>query len=65
MPGMDGRELVEQARRSYPELRVLYSTGYIDAAHDHGIEATEASCIEKPFRSHALASKVRQLLDAA
>ena len=66
MPGMDGHELANQARRSYPSLRVLYSTGYTDdAVVKHGIRRDEVDMIEKPFRQHALAGKVREMLDAA
>jgi two-component system, cell cycle sensor histidine kinase and response regulator CckA len=66
MPGMNGRELAETARRSYPKLRVLYSTGYTDdAVAKHGIDRAEVAVIEKPFRNQALAGRVREILDAA
>jgi len=66
MPGIDGRELAEQARRSYPELRVLYATGYTDdAVVKHGIDRDSVAVIEKPFRNHELAGRVREILDAS
>jgi PAS domain S-box-containing protein len=65
MPTMDGRELAEAARRECPALRVLYTSGYADdAVLRHGIRLAEVAFIEKPFRVHALAGKVRQVLDA-
>jgi signal transduction histidine kinase len=66
MPGMDGPQLVEHARRAYPGLRILYSTGYTeDAVIKHGVCRDRVALIEKPFRHHALAGKVREILDAA
>jgi PAS domain S-box-containing protein len=64
MPGTDGRELVLTARRHRPTLEVLYMSGYTDDAMlRHGLEHDQIPFIEKPFRSHALAGKVRHLLD--
>jgi len=64
MPGMDGRELVERARRSRPTLKVLYMSGHTDdAVLRHGVEHDHVPFLEKPFPGHALAGKVRHLLD--
>jgi PAS domain S-box-containing protein len=64
MPGMDGAELAAEARRSYPSLRVLYSTGYTeDAVIKHGIDRDQVAVIEKPFGPHVLATRVREMLD--
>ncbi|MEO8551965.1 MAG: ATP-binding protein [Kofleriaceae bacterium] len=66
MPGMDGRVLAERARISNPDLRVIFSTGYTeDAVLKHGIRRAEVELIEKPFRARELASKIREVLDAA
>ncbi len=66
MPGMDGRSLVEAATKERPELHVLYMSGYADdAVVRHGVYQADVAFIEKPFRIHALASKVRHILDAA
>jgi CheY-like chemotaxis protein len=65
MPTMDGRELADAARKERPSLRVLYTSGYTDdAVLRHGVRQAEVAFIEKPFRIHALAGKVRQVLDA-
>jgi PAS domain S-box-containing protein len=65
MPAVDGRELAEAARKERPSLRVLYTSGYTDDAMlRHGIRQADVAFIEKPFRIHALAGKVRQVLDA-
>jgi CheY-like chemotaxis protein len=61
MPMIDGRELAETARRRRPTLKVLYMSGYTDdAVLRHGVDDR---IIEKPFRSHVLAARVRQMLD--
>jgi CheY-like chemotaxis protein len=66
MPGLDGRELARAARDDRPRLKVLFISGYMDdAVLRHGIERAEVPYLEKPFAGHALAGRVRQLLDAA
>jgi CheY-like chemotaxis protein len=65
MPGMSGSELVAEARKLQPHLRVLYTSGYTRNAvvHngrlDHGVEM-----IVKPFTFEALAQKVRDAIDS-
>ena len=63
MPEMDGRELADAARAMRPDIKVVYTTGY---ARDTGIEdeLPDASYLPKPFTLAALASKVRDALDA-
>ncbi len=64
MPGTDGRELAEAARAHRPSLEVLYMSGYTDdAVIRHGLEHDRIPFIEKPFRTQAIAGKVRHLLD--
>ena len=66
MPGMDGHQLVETARRGRPSLDVLYISGYTDdAVVRHGVEPQAVSILEKPFGSDALAKRVRRILDEA
>ena len=44
---------------------MLYTSGYADdAVLRHGVRQADVAFIEKPFRIHALAGKVRQVLDA-
>ncbi|MEO8699462.1 MAG: ATP-binding protein [Kofleriaceae bacterium] len=64
MPGMDGRELVEMARAKRPSLKVLYVSGYTDDAVVSHLGDTKVMLLEKPFHGHALAGKVRTILDA-
>ncbi|MFN4259028.1 MAG: PAS domain S-box protein [Gemmataceae bacterium] len=64
MPAMSGREMIEQMRRQYPSLKVLYMSGYADdAVVRHGvIEATDAF-LQKPFSVLNLTRKIREMLD--
>ncbi|NVB84330.1 MAG: response regulator [Kofleriaceae bacterium] len=65
MPGMNGRVLAEAARSRFPELKVVYMTGYTDdEVVKHGVARGEVELIEKPFTIQALALKVRSALDA-
>lgn len=64
MPDMNGKELYNKILKAYPEIRVLYMSGYTDnvIAH-HGVIDPGVNFIEKPFNVKALAAKVRQVLE--
>jgi two-component system, cell cycle sensor histidine kinase and response regulator CckA len=63
MPDMNGKALFEQLRRSHPELRVLFMSGYTDSIiAQQGVLAEGVNFIQKPFAVKALAEKVRQVL---
>jgi CheY-like chemotaxis protein len=66
MPGVNGRELANQARALRPNLRILFMTGYSqDAIVHQGRLDPDIELIEKPFRRDTLAVRVRAMLDAA
>jgi PAS domain S-box-containing protein len=60
MPGLTGIETVRRARRKWPELRVLYATGYADAGGEDG--TGDDPRIKKPFRLAELAGEVRRAM---
>ena len=64
MPGLNGRQLYELVAQRYPDVAVLYMSGYIDEAvvKSESIERAE-SFLQKPFSVQALAGRVRALLD--
>jgi PAS domain S-box-containing protein len=65
MPGMNGRELSHVLSGFRPALRVLYMSGYTDAAiAHHGILEPGTAFVSKPFTPDVLARKVREVLDA-
>ncbi len=66
MPGMNGRELVDQLRVSEPGMKVMYMSGYTDkAVFGRGGVAPGTPFLRKPFHSDVLLEKVREVLDRA
>lgn len=65
LPGMNGRELVEQARQRRPGLRVLFTTGYARNAIVHqGRLDPGVDLLTKPFTRAQLAMRIREVLEA-
>jgi signal transduction histidine kinase len=65
MPGASGRELARRLADSRPDTKVLYVSGYTDdAIVHHGMLEPGLNFLQKPFTPAALASKVREVLDA-
>jgi PAS domain S-box-containing protein len=66
MPEMNGRELGHRLNELRPDMKVLYMSGYAaDAIAHHGVVEADVPLLQKPFTPTALASKVREILDAA
>jgi two-component system, cell cycle sensor histidine kinase and response regulator CckA len=63
MPGMGGRELVEQILKTRPETKVLYLSGYAeDAVLSEGSLDHGTTFLQKPFTLQNLSRKVREVL---
>ena len=63
LPGMDGRQLAEVARRHRPDLRILFVTGYAEQATLHVAAMDSAATIlAKPYRREVLAQTVHRAL---
>lgn len=63
MPGMNGRELAAVVRRTNPNVRVLYVTGFADTLFTGVNELGPAeSFIEKPFGADGLLEATRLLM---
>ncbi|MBB3936267.1 hybrid sensor histidine kinase/response regulator [Aureimonas phyllosphaerae] len=63
LPGMNGRQLAEIARRLRPELKILFVTGYAESASVRGEFLGEnMDLIAKPFEYEALGAKVREMI---
>ena len=66
MPGMNGRELSEALSARYPDVRVLFMSGYTeDDVILQGVRVADVNFISKPFTVEGLREKVRLLLDQA
>lgn len=63
MPGMQGPVLAAQLRRLWPELRVLFISGYTDSEETLMLNDPGATYIQKPFKPDALTNQLRELLD--
>ena len=65
LPGLNGRQLADQAMKFQPGLKVLFTTGYTRNAIVHNGRLDDGvSLITKPFTFDGLASKVRKILDS-
>jgi len=59
---MSGKEVAEQLQPFYPQMKVIYMSGYTDNAKaHHGVLTPGLNFIEKPFSPEALARKVREM----
>jgi CheY-like chemotaxis protein len=64
MPGIGGRELGETIARCWPQIRVLYMSGFAALRMvDNGELDPTQPFIQKPFNSEQLGRKMRQLLE--
>ena len=57
MPGMDGIELASRVRREHPGIRILYMTGFSDAAVE-----PDSTVLHKPFSPKVLHDEVASSL---
>jgi two-component system cell cycle sensor histidine kinase/response regulator CckA len=64
MPFIGGRELAEQVGRMWPDIRVLFISGYAGGQDGETGGAISGLFLQKPFTAATLAAKVREALDA-
>jgi PAS domain S-box-containing protein len=64
MPRMSGKELADRLRERGGDLRVLFTSGYMDSpVVRSSLSQPDVEFLPKPFSPRALAHKVRQTLD--
>jgi two-component system, cell cycle sensor histidine kinase and response regulator CckA len=64
MPGVSGWELGKRLRARWPNLRILYMSGYTeDVMNADGVAGLGAPFLQKPFLPVDLLAAVRKLLD--
>jgi PAS domain S-box-containing protein len=65
MPGMTGADLAAYLRHLWPDMTILFMSGY---ASDHisraGVPESETHILEKPFTRKSLLRRVRAVLDS-
>jgi len=64
MPQMDGNVMAETLKSTYPEMKILFTSGYNDdAIAHHGVLNAGVAFLPKPYTPVTLSQKVREMLD--
>jgi len=64
MPLMGGKATAEWLQATYPDLKILFTSGYTDdAIAHHGVLDAGVQFLSKPYTTAMLARKVREVLD--
>jgi FixJ family two-component response regulator len=64
MPKMSGPDLAKQLHTLYPDIRVLFMSGYTaNMIAQRGVLDRSVNFIQKPFSLQCLAVKVRDAID--
>jgi two-component system cell cycle sensor histidine kinase/response regulator CckA len=62
MPGMDGPTMVVEARKSRPDLPILFMSGYAEEQLRKSIDLDHVAFLPKPFSVQELAEAARRVL---
>ena len=62
MPSMDGPTLVRHARALYPDLKIIFISGYAEEQLRRSIDVPDVSFLPKPFSVQELAEAVREVI---
>jgi two-component system cell cycle sensor histidine kinase/response regulator CckA len=62
MPGMDGPTMVREARKSRPELKILFMSGYAEEQLRKSIDIENVNFLPKPFSVTDLAAAARRAI---
>jgi signal transduction histidine kinase len=68
MPGMNGRQLAAQLTAKYPQMKVLFVSGYTNGVVKDGVYGVLEEGLEflqKPYTRYALTRKIREILDSS
>ena len=63
MPNLSGVEMAQRLLSKYPQLKVLYMSGYTQDVIAHkGVLENDTAFINKPFSQEDLGNKIRSIL---
>jgi two-component system cell cycle sensor histidine kinase/response regulator CckA len=64
MPRMGGKAMADWLQASFPDIKILFTSGYPDStiAH-HGVLEAQVELIPKPYTPSVLAHRVREILE--
>jgi two-component system cell cycle sensor histidine kinase/response regulator CckA len=65
MPGMDGPTMIREVRKSHPDMKVVFISGYTEDSFRQRLDedAGDIHFLPKPFTLDELASKVKEIMD--
>lgn len=63
MPRMGGRQLAAELKKKFPDVKIIFMSGYTGQEIDPELVSEKMAYIQKPFKPAALAQKIRQELD--
>jgi len=64
MPQMGGKELADKLKILRPEIKVLFTSGYVDGSIVHqGTPDPHTAFLQKPYSPSSLARKIREVLE--
>ena len=64
MPTMDGPTMVRQARKKYPDLKIIFMSGYAEEQLRRSIDLDNVAFLPKPFSVQQLAELARSVMTA-
>jgi two-component system cell cycle sensor histidine kinase/response regulator CckA len=62
MPGMDGPTVVREARKSRPDIKILFMSGYAEEQLRNSIDIENVNFLPKPFSVTDLAEAARRAM---
>ncbi|HEX6976541.1 MAG TPA: PAS domain S-box protein [Vicinamibacterales bacterium] len=64
LPGMNGLALAEQIRKTYPGVKVMFTSGFTDDSQLlDGVRSGDTPFLQKPYTMESLARNTRRVLD--
>ena len=60
MPGLDGPSMVREARKTWPDLKILFMSGYAEEQLRKSIDIENVNFLPKPFSVTELAEAARR-----